>query len=49
MICFKDNVGEFVGLDGETIGGFEKGQIVNLPKEIAKILVDDGKAEVVEG
>ena len=47
MVMFKKNVEEFVGMDGQTIGGFEKGQISNLPVEIAKILVDDGKAEVI--
>ena len=48
LLCFLDNVEEFVGLDGESVGPFEKGQIANLPKEIAKILVEDGKAEVIE-
>ena len=48
LVVFKTNVEEFVGLDGEKMGGFEKGQIVNLPKEITKILVEDGKAEVIE-
>jgi len=47
LICFLENVEEFVGLDGNSIGPFEKKQIANLPKEIAKILVDDKKAEVV--
>jgi len=48
LIIFKENVEEFVGLDGEKMGGFEKGQIANIAKEIAKILIDDGKAEVIE-
>lgn len=47
MVVFKTDIEEFVGLDGEKMGGFEKGQIVNIPREIAKILIDDGKAEVV--
>jgi len=47
MIVFKKEVEEFVGLDGQTIGAFQKGQIVNLPIEIVKILVDDGKAEII--
>jgi DNA replication initiation complex subunit (GINS family) len=47
MVVFKKDVREFVGLDGQTIGGFEKGQISNLPVEIAKILVDDGRAEII--
>lgn len=47
LVCFKEDVGEFVDLEGEKIGGFEKGQIANIPKEIAKILIDDGKVELV--
>ncbi len=48
LIVFKENVGEFLDLEGEKLGGFAKGEIVNIPKEIAKILIDDGKAEVIE-
>ncbi len=48
MVVFNTDVGEFVDLNGEKIGGFEKGQIANIPNEIAKILIDDGKAEAVE-
>jgi len=48
MITFKEEVEAFLGLDGEMVGPFEKGQIANLPKQIAKILIDDGKAEKVE-
>jgi len=47
MILFLDNVEEFVGLEGEKIGPFEKGQIANLPKEIVRILVGEGKCEVI--
>jgi hypothetical protein len=35
-------------IEGEKIGPFQKGQIANIPKEIAKILIEDLKAEVVE-
>ncbi len=48
LIVFKEDVEEFVGLSGEKMGGFEKGQIVNIPKEIAEILIEDKKAEKVE-
>ncbi|MBU1129425.1 MAG: hypothetical protein KJ949_02215 [Nanoarchaeota archaeon] len=48
MICFKENVDEFMGLNGEKMGGFEKGQIANLPKEIAQILIDGKQAELME-
>lgn len=47
LVCFKDNVEEFLDLDGEKMGPFEKGQIANIPKEISRILIDDEKAEVV--
>lgn len=46
-IVFKKDAGEFLGLDGEKLGPFEKGQIANLPVEIVKILVDDGKADII--
>lgn len=48
MILFKKDVDEFMGLDGEMMGGFKKGQIANIPHQIAKILIDDEKAEKVE-
>ena len=47
LIVFKENVSELVDLKGERIGPFDRGQIVNISKEIAQILVDDGKAELV--
>lgn len=47
LIVFKDSVDEFIGLDGKKMGGFEKGQIANIPKEIAKILIESGKADLV--
>jgi len=48
MIVFKQDVDEFVGLNGEKMGGFEKGQIANIPKEIAQILIEGGQAELME-
>lgn len=48
LVTFKFDVGEFLGLNGEKIGPFEKGQIANIPKEVAKILVEDGKVEIIE-
>ena len=48
MVVFKIDVEEFLGPDGEMMGGFKKGQIANLPHQIARILVDDNKAEKVE-
>jgi DNA replication initiation complex subunit (GINS family) len=48
LVVFNEFVEEFVDLDGNQMGSFEKGQIANIPKEIAKILIDSGKAEVIE-
>ena len=47
LILFKSDISEFVGLDEEKMGPYEKGQIVNLPKEIAKLFIENGKAELV--
>ena len=48
LINFKQDVEEFLGLEGEMIGPFEKGQMANLSGEIVDILVEAGKAEIVE-
>lgn len=48
LIVFKKNVEEFMDMEGGKLGPFEKGQIANLPKEIAKILIEDGKAGIME-
>jgi len=48
LIVFKNKVDELLDGDGEKIGPYEKGQIANVPSAIARILVDDGKAEFVE-
>jgi len=47
LVIFKEDVNGFVGLDGEEMGPYNKEDIANIPREIAKILVDDGKAELV--
>lgn len=48
LVTFKESIGEFIDLNGEKIGGFEKGQTVRIPEEIARILIEDGKVEVVK-
>ena len=47
LVIFLESVVEFVGLEGERMGPYEKGQLANIPKEIAKILIDDKKCEVI--
>lgn len=48
LVVFKTDVEEFLDVEGEKVGPFEKGQMANIPREIAKILIEDDKAEVVE-
>ncbi|MBI2630293.1 DNA replication complex GINS family protein [Candidatus Pacearchaeota archaeon] len=48
LVSFKENVEEFMNMDGGQIGPFERGEISNLPENIAKILIEAGKAELVE-
>lgn len=47
LVIFREDVEGFLGLGAEKMGPFEKGQIVNIPKQIAKILADGGKIEKV--
>ena len=46
-VKFKEEVGEFLDLEGNKIGGFKKDEEVELPKEIAFILLGDGKVEKI--
>jgi len=48
LVNFLEDVSDFVGLDGKKMGPYDKGQMVNLPKEIAKILAEDKKLEILE-
>lgn len=47
LLLFLDDVPEFLGINGETLGPFKKDEISNIPKQIADILLSDKKAEVV--
>ncbi len=47
FVIFVDEVNEFMDLNGEMLGPFQKGEKVELQKEIANILVEDKKAEYV--
>lgn len=48
LVKFNDHVDEFLDLDGESVGPFDKGEIANLDKEIVEILVQDKKIDVLE-
>lgn len=45
MIVFIEDVEEFLDLEGNRMGPFKKGDIANIPQEIANILVVDKRAE----
>ena len=47
LICFVEDVTEFVDIEGKTLGPFKKGEIANIPKKISQIFIDDKKAEPV--
>ena len=48
LIVFIDNTDKFLDLDGNELGPFIKGDIVNISEEIANILIIDKKAEGVD-
>ena len=47
LIMLKEDVVELMGLQGEKLGPFNKGDIANLQKEIADILILEKKAEEI--
>lgn len=47
LILFLEDMEKFIGLDGKDFGPYKKGDIVNIPKNIASILIDSGKTELV--
>jgi len=48
MILINEDIDELVGMDNEEIGPFFKGQIANVSKEIADILISGNKAEIFD-
>ena len=48
LVVFTSSVEEFLDMEGSKLGPFEKGQVANIPKEIAKVLIDGGSAESLE-
>jgi hypothetical protein len=48
LVVFLENVEEFLGSEEDKMGPYQKGDIANLPKEIAKILLEGGKIEIIE-
>jgi DNA replication initiation complex subunit (GINS family) len=48
LVVFLENVEEFLDMEGNTIGPFAQGDVANIPNDVAKILVDGIKVEVME-
>lgn len=48
LVVFLENVDEFLGMDGDKMGPYAKGDIANISKEISKVLLDGGKVEIIE-
>jgi len=48
LIIFKKDTEEFLDLEGNKLGPFKSGDIINLSQEIANILILDNKADPVE-
>ena len=48
LIVFLEDTPEFVAPSGEKYGPYDSGQYVNLPKDLAGIFLEDGKAKLME-
>ncbi len=48
LIRFKEEVPAFLAGDGTELGPFKSGEVVNLAQEIAEILLNDGKAMMID-
>lgn len=48
LIRFKEDTPAFLGGEGHQLGPFKQNDVVNLPSQIASILISDGKAAQIE-
>jgi DNA replication initiation complex subunit (GINS family) len=48
LVRFLEDVPEFLNMEGESAGPFEKGEVANLEKEIVNILEKDKRVEILE-
>jgi DNA replication initiation complex subunit (GINS family) len=48
LVVFIEDVDEFLGVEGDKMGPYMKGDIANISKEIAKILSDGKKVEIID-
>lgn len=49
LIVFKEDIEEFLDLEGNKTGPFARGEIASLSADIARILINGKKAEKIEG
>lgn len=47
-VVIKEDIPEFLGLDMQAYGPYQKGDVVTLPRESVKILLEKGSAEKLE-
>lgn len=47
LLRFKSDSQSFLDAEGNVLGPFKEGEVANLPSEIAQILVQDNKAEII--
>jgi len=48
LVRFLEDVPEFLGLDGDNVGPFAKGEVANLEVEIVGILEKDKRVEIID-
>lgn len=48
FVRFKEEVPAFLDANGNELGPFKKGDVANLPKEIAEILISDNKTAPID-
>jgi len=48
MIVTNEEVEEIVDMNGNSVGPFKKGELVNLDSKVAEILVSSGKAKFID-
>lgn len=47
LVRFLDDVGEFLDVEGESVGPFAKGEVANLGCDVVEMLKGEGKVEVI--
>ncbi len=48
LVMFKQDVEEFMSMDGNMIGPFKSGELANIDSQVADILVQGGKANYID-